>query len=300
MNTRHIDTFITVAGYASINAAAEALFLSPPALQQQLNRLEDEIGFRLFDRSPGGIHLTQAGSAFLDGMQKIRASTEQLIARCQGLDSMRNCIRIGAIEGLKPDLFPRLSEPFYRKYPNVVQKPVMESEEQLFADLDAGMLDAVEYYDCPKAHAMGRSFLPLIFEGRDCLMGPGHPLANRKELTPEDLRGQHIIVFRFDRVPGFREYMEANYPDVKLSEEAKIVDFYTIVRSFEDGHISLVPSHLAQLFAPLRAIPLRLDLKWSVGLVYREPCSATLKAFIEVAQQVLGTDRQNPPAAQNP
>ncbi|MBQ8136775.1 MAG: hypothetical protein IJ174_05000, partial [Clostridia bacterium] len=115
----------------------------------------------------------------------------------------------------------------------------------------------------------------------------------------EDLRGQHIIVYRFDRIPGCREYMEAHYPDVQLSEGTKIVDFYTIVRSFEDGHISMVPPHLASLFAPLRAVPLRLSLKWSVGLVYREPCSPLLRQFIDVARQVLHTDEQTP-AAQDP
>ncbi len=58
MNTKNLDTFIAVSKYASINAAAEALFISPPALQQQLNRRENEIGFRLLDRNPGGIRLT--------------------------------------------------------------------------------------------------------------------------------------------------------------------------------------------------------------------------------------------------
>ena len=58
MNTKNLDTFISVSKYASINAAAEALFISPPALQQQLNRLENEIGFRLLDRNPGGMSST--------------------------------------------------------------------------------------------------------------------------------------------------------------------------------------------------------------------------------------------------
>jgi hypothetical protein len=61
MNSKNVDTFLAVSEFSSISAAAEALFISPPALQQQLNRLEGEIGFRLFERGPGGIRLTQAG-----------------------------------------------------------------------------------------------------------------------------------------------------------------------------------------------------------------------------------------------
>ena len=62
MNTKNLDTFITTSKFGSINAAANALFISPPALQQQINRLETEIGFRLFERKASGIHLTPAGT----------------------------------------------------------------------------------------------------------------------------------------------------------------------------------------------------------------------------------------------
>ena len=286
MNTKNVDTFISTARYSSINAAAEALFISPPALQQQLNRLEGETGFRLFERGPAGIRLTAAGKMFLDGMVRIRSDTEQLLARCREADSLNKCLRIGAITGLQPDLFPRLSGPFYRKFPDIVQKPVMESEDQLFSDLDSGALDAVEYFECPRAHAAGRNFVPLILEGRDVLMSPGHPLADRKELTFSDLRGQHIIVYRFDRIPGFREYVEERYPDIRVSEDPRVMDFYTMVRSFEDGHIGLIPPHVKNQFQPLRAVPLRMDMRWAVGLVYREPMSALLSQFIEVAREV--------------
>lgn len=285
MNTKNIDTFLSVSEYASISTAAEALFISPPALQQQLNRLEAEIGFRLFVRSPGGIHLTPAGTLFRDGMIRVRSDTERLLASCREADSLNKCLRIGAIIGLQPDLFPRLSGPFYQKYPDVMQKPVMESEEQLFSDLDSGALDAVEYFESPRAHAAGRNFVPLIREGRDVLMSPGHPLAARKELTFSDLRGQHVIVYRFDRIPGFREYVETYYPDIRVSEDPRVMDFYTMVRSFEDGHVGLIPPHVKAQFLPLRAVPLKMDMTWPVGLVYREPMSPMLAKLVEVAKE---------------
>ncbi len=286
MNTKNIETFLAVSTYSSINAAAEALFISAPALQQQLNRLENEIGFRLLERSPAGIRLTAAGRVFQEGISRIKADTETLIARCRETESMSRCLRIGAILGLKPDLFPRLSGPFYQKYPNVIQEPVMESEDQLFSDLDNGALDAVEYFECPRAHAAGRNFEPLLWEGRNCLMSPSHPLASRKALTMEDLRGQSIVVYRFDRIPGFREYMEKHYPDVKVSEDPRIMDFYTMVRSFEDGHIGLIPPHVENQFQPLRSVPLRMEMRWPIGLVYREPASPLLRQFMEVAKEV--------------
>ena len=286
MNTKNLDTFITLTKYNSINAAADALFISSPALQQQINRLESEIGFKLFERGSAGIRLTPAGETFLDGVIKLRSDMESLLARCRETDSLNKCLRVGAILGLQPDLFPRVSGSFYQKYPHLVQKPVMESEEQLFSDLDRGALDVIEYFDCPRAHAAGRNFEPLFWEGRDCMMSPNHPLASRDTLTLDDLAGQHIIVYRFDRLPGLREYVEKWYPDIRISEDPRVMDLYTVVRSFEDGHIGLVPPHVGSQFYPLRTIPLKMDMSWPIGLVYREPRSAVVNQFIEVAKQV--------------
>ena len=286
MNSKNVDTFLAVSEFSIISAAAEALFISPPALQQQLNRLEGEIGFRLFERGPGGIRLTQAGKLFLDGMVKIRSDTEQLMTRCREADSLNKCLRIGAILGLQPDLFPRLSGPFFQKYPDVIQKPVMEPEDQLLNDLDRGALDVIEYYDCPRAHTAGRTFVPLIREGRDAMMSPNHPLASRASLTLDDLAGQHIIVYRFERLPGLREFIEQNYPQIRISEDPRIMDFYTMLRTFEDGHIGLLPPHVGSQFLPLRTVPLKMGLTWASGLVYREPSSPILRNFINVAREV--------------
>ena len=286
MNTKNLDTFITLSKYNSINAAADALFISSPALQQQINRLESEIGFRLFERGASGIRLTPAGETFLDGLTKLRSDMESLLARCRETDSLNKCLRVGAILGLQPDLFPRVSGPFYQRYPHIVQKPVMESEDQLFTDLDRGALDVIEYFDCPRAHAAKRNFEPLFWEGRDVLMSPNHPLASRERLILEDLSGQHIIVYRFDRLPGLREYVEERYPEIRISEDPRVMDLYTVVRSFEDGHIGLVPPHVGSQFHPLRTVPLEMDMSWPVGLVYQEPRSAVVSQFIEVAKQV--------------
>ena len=286
MNTRNLDTFIAVSEHNSFNAAAEALFLSPPALQQQDSRLEADIGYKRCDRRVSGIRLTPAGETFLDGVLKLRSDMDLLLTRCRETDSLSNCIRIGAIIGMQPDLFPRLSGPFFQQYPDIIQKPVMESEDQLFIDLDRGALDVIEYYDCPRAHTAGRTFVPLIREGRDAMMSPNHPLASRASLTLDDLAGQHIIVYRFERLPGLREYIEQNYPQIRISEDPRIMDFYSMLRTFEDGHIGLLPPHVGRQFAPLRTVPLEMDLAWTTGLVYREPASPILRDFIRVAQQV--------------
>ena len=118
------------------------------------------------------------------------------------------------------------------------------------------------------------------------MMSPNHPLASRASLTLDDLAGQHIIVYRFERLPGLREFIEQNYPQIRISEDPRIMDFYTMLRTFEDGHIGLLPPHVGSQFLPLRTVPLKMGLTWASGLVYREPSSPILRNFINVAREV--------------
>ena len=56
-----LNTFIAVADYGSFTKAAEALYVSPTAVMKQMNSLEQHLDLKLVERTPGGIHLTEAG-----------------------------------------------------------------------------------------------------------------------------------------------------------------------------------------------------------------------------------------------
>ena len=60
-----IQAFVEIARTRNMSRAAEALYLTQPALTARLHRLEDDLGARLFVRTPRGMRLTEAGEAFL-------------------------------------------------------------------------------------------------------------------------------------------------------------------------------------------------------------------------------------------
>ena len=77
MNTSQLQNFISIAQTLNYSAVAKSAYISQPALTKQINRLENELGVTLFDRSRQGVSLTYAGEEFykfavdiLDGIKQ--------------------------------------------------------------------------------------------------------------------------------------------------------------------------------------------------------------------------------------
>lgn len=66
MNLKHLEYFVAVAKYGSINKAAQALYISQPHLSHIIKDMEDDIGFELFLRTKQGVVLTKSGTQFLE------------------------------------------------------------------------------------------------------------------------------------------------------------------------------------------------------------------------------------------
>ncbi len=72
MNTKQIDCALELANTLNFSKAAENLFISQPSLSYQVQQLEEEIGFRIFERSGKGATLTPASEQFCLNLRKIK------------------------------------------------------------------------------------------------------------------------------------------------------------------------------------------------------------------------------------
>lgn len=77
MNDRQLSSFIETAKLGSFSKAASVLFISPAALIQQINLLERDLGFPLFNRTNHGVTLTENGVHFLTSAKKIISLYEE-------------------------------------------------------------------------------------------------------------------------------------------------------------------------------------------------------------------------------
>jgi molybdenum-dependent DNA-binding transcriptional regulator ModE len=92
MELYQLKTFVAIAKEGSLTRAAERVFTSAPAVSAQLKALEDELGVKLFDRTPRGMVPTEAGHSLLDEAERtlasamrMRSAAEQLRGAAQGV-----------------------------------------------------------------------------------------------------------------------------------------------------------------------------------------------------------------------
>src|SRR3954465_15671223 len=117
--TQALRCFITVAREGTVSRAAGLLNLTQPAVSLQLKGLEESTGLQLFNRTPGGFTLTEAGAALLPLAHKAVSATSDFRAMADSLrESQRGSLRVGTI--LDPE-FIRLG-PFVRSLATSLKK----------------------------------------------------------------------------------------------------------------------------------------------------------------------------------
>lgn len=111
------DCILAIAEHKNISRAAEAVFMTQPALTLRLNRYETELGVKLFDRSKSPVRITREGEYYIQEMSQIRIAEEKMRSHLHGMASETEqsiTLGIGFNRGSYwlPDLLPRLMAEF--------------------------------------------------------------------------------------------------------------------------------------------------------------------------------------------
>lgn len=135
MDLRHLRYFIAVAEEENIGRAAARLHISQPPLTRQIQQLEEELGVRLFTRTPKGMELTQAGELFLEEARNIRSVVEQATERTQRAGQGKlGRLDIAIFGSGILDAIPKLLLAFRNEHPEVkIVLHTMTKAEQLDA-----------------------------------------------------------------------------------------------------------------------------------------------------------------------
>jgi DNA-binding transcriptional LysR family regulator len=120
MNHNHLAMFHAVAEAGSFTKAAERLYISQPALSQQVGQLESTLGVKLFDRLPRGVRLTHAGQILANHAARMEALDQQAQRQIRELRGLaRGRLTIGASQTIGVYLMPEILGRFRRVHPQI-------------------------------------------------------------------------------------------------------------------------------------------------------------------------------------
>lgn len=191
---RHLRYFRTVADEQHFGRAAERLRLAQPSLSQRIQRLERELGVRLFDRGSRGVSLTPAG-------RLVRAEADALLAAADRLDSVIAQVRAGTAGTLRaavpPDLGGAAVAALLTGYRHRSPGGSLDLRElttaQQARELVAGTLEGgVVRHPCP---AEGLDFGPLLHQPLGVLLRADDPLAAPPAVPLAELTGRDLVLF---------------------------------------------------------------------------------------------------------
>jgi DNA-binding transcriptional LysR family regulator len=217
MADRRLQVFHAVAKHLSFTKAAEALFMTQPAVTFQIRQLEEHLNMRLFDRAHGRISLTPAGAVALEYADRILALSSELDTRLKEMSGqVAGPLLIGASTTIAEFLLPQVLGEFKARHPAVVPRLFVANSEAVQARIAERTLDL--------GFIEGESHLPSLVTDVCCddelhvVCAPSHPLAKLASVTAKALM-EHAYISR-EPGSGTREVIDSYLQKAGVSPDA--------------------------------------------------------------------------------
>lgn len=294
MELRQLRYFVAVAHRKHFTQAARELNLAQPALSQQIQQLERELGVALFERTSRRVGLTSAGEALLVRAEHILAEVEWAQMEMQQYTELaRGRVVIGALQSLEAFRFPALLSRFHTRYQGIEIVLREEATERLLELLNTGQLDltVIQIIDASWPLELTASSIvteKLLTEELVLVVAPDHSLAHHQNVTMEELRDEPFVLFK----PGsglrhtvIQRSLVAGFTPRILFESGELGTIRSLVA--EGLGVSVLPRSVAE--APGREVavvslgptpPVRTVLLAWPAKVYRAPAAAAFLSFI--------------------
>src|SRR6202035_5716195 len=204
MELRHLRYFVAIGEEENYRRAAQRLNVAQTALSTQIQDLEAELGFKLFDRLPRGVKLSAAGRLFLEDARRILQQVSEAAARAARVArGQSGTLRVGFTEnaawrGIVPDSFRRFRE---RQPDAELQLTPATSLEQIEA-LRSGRLDAGLVFNMPKTDAE-LDHIPVAMQHVELAVPKEHALARMRDVRLRDLVDASFVWFPRREAPAF-------------------------------------------------------------------------------------------------
>jgi DNA-binding transcriptional LysR family regulator len=289
LTLRQIDAFRAVMLLGTLTEAAQHLGISQPAISRLIADLEDEIGFKLFDRSGRRVVPTSEAQMLVDEVRRALVGLDQIKETALEIGRLRySRLRLITVHSIASTIVTDLIEAFSRDYPETlisleVQPADAAVEWVVSQQCDLGLVSAA-----PESPALASR--PVLIGATECIIPLGHALADRQRIVPSDLEGESFVSFRPDSILRARidQIFQREGVDRVLRYEARTVEAVCSLVAAGLG-VSIVgplgshSRHLAGhrfLVKPFEPSPdIELSLIWST----HRPLPVVAQKFLDVA-----------------
>lgn len=196
MDFVQMDYFIVAAKNLSFTKAANLLYLTQPALSQQIIRMEKELGLKLFSRGTRSLSLTPAGKVLLEEFEKIYHQYNNALMKARGANNnLEGLLRIGLLDGVEiTPILTKVLQAMNQIYPKIDLSLFSFCYEELAQRLYEGRLD-VAFTKQFDAESRADFSFQVVLPCRECIAVPvSNPLSGLDEAELKDFRDELFIV----------------------------------------------------------------------------------------------------------
>ena len=291
----HLESFVEVARRGNVSRAAEALYLTQPAITARLKSLEGGLGVELFVRTGRGMKLSDAGRAFLPYAERTLATVDegrQLVANLR--QGNVGALVIAAAPAVSTYVLPGILRAFRSTYPNVrlgVRTGHTEEvlEMVLRAEAHIGIGRPIRHPDI--------ELIPLFEDEMLLVVAARHAFAARGKVSMAELAEERLILF--DRTSSYHELTS------NLFRQAGVVPASTLELDNVEAAKKMVQQGLGVALLPRMALaqelrsrslrPVRLigteSLRRPIVALRRKDAGEPIgpvAGFLETLEEVLG------------
>lgn len=292
MELRHLRYFVTVASELHFGRAAQRLFISQPALSQQVRGLEGELGLRLLERTRRGVRLTPEGMAFLAEATAVVQQADRAAEVARALaEGATGRLRISYLWTRAGGLPEGIVREYRRRFPGVDLTADSGTTAANVERLRAGELD-VAFVHPPLENVAELGCVDITMEALVVAVPGTHPLAQRRRIHREALAGVPLVYLPRNNSPGYHDlclslvYGSATAPNIVRTEPS---EERTLVAVAEGAGITLL---LDERAATLRypgvvyrrfAVP---EPTVALGVAFHQVPSLAARRFVDLAQEL--------------
>ena len=241
MNFQHLTTFVTVIAEGSMTSAADKLYLTQPAVSQQMRNLEEDLGVPLIVRGVRHVKPTFQGELLFDAAKKILelVSQTEVAIKTVGAD-LKGDLRIGTLNSIGLHFMSPIVARLLKHNPNLHIKVEYDKVDELIKSFKQGLLDILVLPDCHKEFGLEieDTETKLLMREEMWLVGSGKDSGIPREISLKEMPHWPLVLFSGE-YPHFNECLNE-------SLEKNLEKNKTLLPAFESSNVGTLKRVIEQ------------------------------------------------------